>query len=46
MDDKIKDADVFYTEFALEEELARKMSWKLDITESDVNTYIYYLSEE
>jgi len=46
MDDKIEDANGFYTEFALEEELARKMSWKLDITESDVNTYIYYLSEE
>src|SRR5699024_3555998 len=27
MDDKIEDANGFYTEFALEEELARKMSW-------------------
>lgn len=46
MDDKLEDVNGFYTEFALEEELARKMSWKLDITEADVNNYIYYLSDE
>lgn len=50
MDDKLKDAAAstkgFYTDFALEEELVRKIDWKLNVRESDVNGYIYEVLDE
>lgn len=49
MDDKLKDAVVstkgFYTDFVLEEELVRKIDWKLNAHESDVNGYIDVLDK-
>lgn len=50
MDHKVEEATTstkgIYTDASLEEGLVRKIDWKLDAQESDVNDYIYDVLDE